>query len=264
MLEQKRSVWFTVLACFIVFLFLFILIKSFYGLDYQWDFSVLKNYLWIKTPNGHYAPGLFFQGLYITVKMSFISIFFGTILGFFIGFLLIKNEIVSKISALFYVDLFRNTPVLVQLYISYFIVGTAFNLSGEAAGILTLSLFCAAYVAEIFRGTVSNFDKGQIDAAKALGLTQFQIVKRIIAPQTLKLMLPPLIGQFVSLIKDSSLLSVVAIPELTKEAQNAVTVTFRSFEIWFFIAVLYFVVNTVVSSLGRLLEKNIGITHSTL
>jgi len=231
--------------------------KSFYELDYDWDFSVLLPYIWMPATEGG-GPGLFLQGLWLTIKMSFEAIAAGSILGILIGFLLTKNEKISKIAALLYVDIFRNTPVLVQLYVAYFIVGTAFNLSGSFAGVMTMSLFCAAYVAEIFRGTIVGFDKGQIDAAKALGLTPLQIALKIIAPQALRMMLPPLVGQFVSLIKDSSLLSVVAIPELTKEAQNAVTVTFRSFETWFFIAILYLFVNTIVSSIGRILEKRLS------
>ena len=125
--------------------------------------------------------------------MSFEAIIFGTILGVIFGMLLTTQEKIAKFAALFYVDVFRNTPVLVQLYVAYFIVGTAFNLSGAVAGVLTMSLFCSAYVAEIFRGTIANFEKGQIDAAKALGLSPFQIARKVIAPQALRNMIPPLI-----------------------------------------------------------------------
>ncbi|RDB36591.1 MAG: amino acid ABC transporter permease [Spirobacillus cienkowskii] len=257
--DKKLPLYYSFLSFFAISIILAIIIRSFYQLDYSWDFSVLSPYIWLPSEEGG-GPGLFLKGLWITLKMSIESIIFGSILGVIFGMLLTSKEKISKFAALFYVDIFRNTPVLVQLYVAYFIVGTAFNLSGPAAGVLTMSLFCSAYVAEIFRGTMANFERGQIDAAKALGLSPFQIARKVIAPQALRNMLPPLIGQFVSLIKDSSLLSVVAIPELTKEAQNAVTVTFRSFETWFFIALLYFVVNTLVSSLGRYLEKRLSIS----
>ncbi|KAB8041013.1 ABC transporter permease subunit [Silvanigrella paludirubra] len=257
--DKKLPIYYSFLSSFLILLLAAVLVRSFYQLDYSWDFSVLAPYIWLPTTEGG-GPGLFLKGLWITIKMSFEAIIFGTILGVIFGMLLTTQEKIAKFAALFYVDVFRNTPVLVQLYVAYFIVGTAFNLSGAVAGVLTMSLFCSAYVAEIFRGTIANFEKGQIDAAKALGLSPFQIARKVIAPQALRNMLPPLIGQFVSLIKDSSLLSVVAIPELTKEAQNAVTVTFRSFETWFFIALLYFVVNTLVSSLGRYLEKRLSVS----
>jgi polar amino acid transport system permease protein len=257
--DKKLPLYYSFLSFFVIAIFLAIFVRSFYQLDYSWDFSVLGPYIWLPSTEGG-GPGLFLKGLWITIKMSFEGIIFGTILGVIFGMLLTTKEKIAKFAALFYVDIFRNTPVLVQLYVAYFIVGTAFNLSGPVAGVLTMSLFCSAYVAEIFRGTIANFEKGQIDAAKALGLSPFQVARKVIAPQALRNMLPPLIGQFVSLIKDSSLLSVVAIPELTKEAQNAVTVTFRSFETWFFIALLYFVVNTLVSSLGRYLEKRLSVS----
>jgi polar amino acid transport system permease protein len=257
--EKKLSLYYSFLSIFVLFGIFAILIRSFYTLDYEWDFSVLAPYIWLPASEGG-GPGLFLQGLWITIKLSFLAIIFGSILGVLLGMLLVANEKVSKAAAIVYVDIFRNTPVLVQLYVAYFIVGTAFNLSGIIAGVLTMSLFCAAYVSEIFRGTIVNFERGQIDAARALGLSPFQIARKVIAPQALRSMLPPLVGQFVSLIKDSSLLSVVAIPELTKEAQNAVTVTFRSFETWFFIAFLYLFVNTVVSSFGRFLEKKLSVS----
>jgi polar amino acid transport system permease protein len=257
--DKRLPLSYSFLSVALIALIFLVLARSFYQLDYTWDFSILRPYIWLPSIEGG-GPGLFLKGLWVTIKMSFEGIIFGTFLGIIFGLLLTTREKFSKLFALFYVDIFRNTPVLVQLYVAYFIVGTAFNLSGPVAGVLTMSLFCSAYVAEIFRGTLVNFEKGQLDAAKALGLSPFQIARKIIAPQALRTMLPPLIGQFVSLIKDSSLLSVVAVPELTKEAQNAVTVTFRSFETWFFIALLYFVVNTLVSSLGRYLEKRLSVS----
>lgn len=255
--DKRLSILYSLFAILVILFILAALIRSFYSLDYQWDFSVLAPYIWLPAAQGG-GPGLFLQGLWVTVDMSFMAIIFGSVFGVVLGMLLTTKEKVSKYAALIYVDIFRNTPVLVQLYVAYFIVGTAFNLSGPVSGILTMSAFCAAYVAEIFRGTIANFDKGQIDAAKAIGLSPFQVARTVIAPQALRNMLPPLIGQFVSLIKDSSLLSVVAIPELTKEAQNAVTVTFRSFETWFFIALMYLIVNTTVSSFGRYVEKKLS------
>lgn len=258
MFEKKIPLLYSFLVILLLAVIGSLLVKSFLSLDYQWDFSVLWPYIWVPAQEGG-GPGLLLRGLWVTIQMSAQGIFFGSILGIILGSLLVSKEVVSRLAALVYVDIFRNTPVLVQLYVFYFIVGTAFNLSGPAAGTMTLSLFCAAYVAEIFRGTLVNFDKGQLDAAKALGLSSYQIAVRIIAPQALRQMLPPLIGQFVSLIKDSSLLSVVAIPELTKDGQNVVTITFRSFETWFFIALLYFVVNTAVSSVGRYLEKRLSV-----
>lgn len=232
------------------------LVYSFGSLDYDWDFRFLADYIW-EPESG--TPGLILQGLWGTFYISLLSIVFGSLLGLVVGLLMIGPEPVARHAATFFVDVFRNTPVLVQLYVMYFIVGTAFNLSPEVAGILTLSLFCSAYVADIFRANVVEFEKGQLDAAKAMGLNRWQIASAIMAPQILRRMLPPLVGQFVSLVKDSSLVSVVSVADLTKSAMNVVSVSFRSFETWFVIAVIYCVLNYSLSSYGRYLEKRLRV-----
>lgn len=232
------------------------LLRSFQTLDYDWDFSFLKDYIWEPEQQ---VPGMLLQGLWITLKVSFFSIIWGTILGVLVGAFMIGREPVLRWFSLIFVDIFRNTPVLVQLYVMYFIVGTAIEMDPETAGILTLSLFCAAYVAEIFRGAVLEFEKGQIDAAKAMGLSPVQIAWHVGAPQVLRRMLPPLVGQFVSLVKDSSLVSVISVADLTKSALNIVSVSFKSFETWFVVAILYCIVNTALSSYGRYLERRLRV-----
>lgn len=206
------------------------------------------------------SPGLILKGIWGTLYISAIAIVAGSLIGTVLGLVLVGKEPVSKAAAIAYVDIFRNTPVLVQLYIAYFVVGSAFALSAEQAGILTLSLFCGAYVSDIVRGTLVNFEKGQIDAAKSLGMTPAQVAWHVVLPQALRRMLPPLVGQFVTLVKDSSLVSVLGIVELTKAALNVVSVTFRGFETWFVIAAIYLVINLVVSSLGRYLEHRLSLS----
>ena len=204
-------------------------------------------------------PGLLLQGLGITLKVSLLSILWGSLIGMLIGGFMMGKEPVLKWFALGFVDVFRNTPVLVQLYVMYFIVGTAIEMDPETAGIVTLSLFCAAYVAEIFRGSVLEFEKGQIDAARSMGLSPWQIALHVAAPQVLRRMLPALVGQFVSLVKDSSLVSVISVADLTKSALTIVSVSFKSFETWFVVAILYCIVNTVLSTYGRYLERRLRV-----
>lgn len=253
--EKKRSPLFSVIALLVIFCLSWFFYHSFRQLDYDWDFSVLWPYIWQEETQ---KPGLFLEGLGNTILISFASIVIGSVLGVFIGWLLLAKEKVSWTAAVIYVDVFRNTPVLVQLYVAYFVVGTAFDLSAEQAGIFTLGLFCSSYVAEIFRGTIANFDRGQIDAARSIGLTPLQVSRHVIAPQALRRMLPPLVGQFVTLVKDSSLVSVIGILDLTKSALNVVSVSFRSFETWFAVAVFYLIVNTVLSTFGRYLEHRLS------
>ena len=156
--DKKIPLYYSLLSFFVIVLLMYILVRSFLELDYSWDFSNLSPYIWLPSSEGG-GPGLFLKGLWVTIKMSFEAIIIGTILGIIFGILLTTKERIAKFAALFYVDVFRNTPVLVQLYVAYFIVGSAFNLSGAVAGVLTMSLFCSAYVAEIFRGTIVNFEK---------------------------------------------------------------------------------------------------------
>jgi polar amino acid transport system permease protein len=253
--ESNKSSFLTYITVFIIVMTLLFTWFGFQKMDYSWDFSILKPYLWDEANN---RPGLILQGLWGTFYISFLSIIFGTILGVIVGFFLLSKHKIPRYSAIVFVDVLRNTPVLVQLYLVYFVIGTPFDLSPEKAGIATLSFFCSAYVADIFRGTIHNFDKGQLDAAKSLGLHPLHIATYVVGPQALRRMLPPLIGQFVSLVKDSSLVSVIAVLDLTKAALNVVSGSFRSFETWIFIAGLYLIVNTILSSLGRFLEKKLS------
>lgn len=234
-------------------LFAYGVYQSFYSLEYDWEFGFLKPFFW---QNGE--PGLLLQGLYNTIWISLAAIAIGASLGVVVGALLLAREPVARFLALAYVDVFRNTPVLVQLYVAYFVVGTTFELQAETAGVLTLGMFCSAYVADIFRGTIANLDKGQVDAAKSLGFSRLQIARHVTTPQALRRMLPPLVGQFVTLVKDSSLVSVIGILDLTKSALNVVSVSFRSFETWFVIAIMYLVLNTILSSYGRWLEHRLS------
>lgn len=254
-MPEKKYPWALSAVAFVILgLFLWGLVHSFLNLDYDWNFSFLKAYIWEQETN---RPGLLLQGLWGTFYVSALAIFFGTIGGFLVGLCLLSRERVSRASAFVYVEVFRNTPVLVQLYVMYFVVGTAFNMEAEQAGVVTLSLFCAAYVAEIVRGTLSTFERGQLDAARSMGLTPLQVSWHVVMPQALRSMLPPLVGQFVTLVKDSSLVSVISIMELTKAALNMVSVSFRSFETWFVVALVYLALNTILSTAGRALERRL-------
>lgn len=256
MYPRKLHWLYSALSLVILLTALGLLAYSFRRLDYEWDFAFLRDYFW--DPENR-IPGLILQGLWVTIKVSLLSIIWGSVLGVLIGLIMIGHEPLAKRFALIFVDVFRNTPVLVQLYVMYFIVGTAFDLSPEAAGVWTLSLFCSAYVADIFRGSVLELERGQLDAAKAMGLNPFQIARHVAAPQILRRMLPPLVGQFVSLVKDSSLVSVIAVSDLTKSALTIVSVSFKSFETWFVIAVIYCLLNYALSSYGRFLEKRLRV-----
>lgn len=255
MLERPRSRLWTFLTALVLLVTGFSLYRGFRSLEYDWDFASLRDYIWIAETN---SAGLLLHGLWGTLWVSASSIVLGTCMGLVIGMVLHAGTPFARGTAHAFVEVFRNTPVLVQLYVMYFVVASAFQMSPEQAGVATLSLFCGAYVGELVRGTLANLEKGPQDAALSLGLTQWQTARHVIAPLALRRLLPSLIGQYVSLVKDSSLVSVISIVELTKSAANMVAISFKSFEVWFLVALVYFVLNTLLSQLGRRIEIRIS------
>ncbi|WP_461393464.1 amino acid ABC transporter permease, partial [Deferrisoma sp.] len=179
------------------------------------------------------------KGLWTTLWISFFSGVLGLVLGLVTGLARISKNPTLKGLAVFYVELIRGTPLLVQIFIFYFFIGTVLSLDRIVAGILALAVFAGAYTAEIVRAGIQSIPRGQMEAARSLGMTLFQAMRYIILPQAFKRILPPLAGQFISLIKDSSLVSVIAITDLTKAGREVITSTFATFEIWFTVAALY-------------------------
>ncbi|AYC33047.1 amino acid ABC transporter permease [Pseudomonas cavernae] len=206
----------------------------------------------------HWAAGPLFWGLWTTLWISVLSGALGLLLGLATGLCrLSKNPTLRDLSTV-YVELVRGTPLLVQIFIFYFFIGTVLNLSREFAGVAALALFTGAYVAEIVRAGVQSIVKGQNEAARSLGLTAPQAMRHVILPQAFKRVLPPLAGQFISLVKDTSLVSVIAITELTKSGREAITTSFSTFEIWFCVAALYLLINLPLSQIANRLERRLA------
>ena len=202
----------------------------------------------------HWAAGPLAWGLWTTLWISFVSGAFGLVIGLFTGLCrLSKNPTLHDLSTL-YVELVRGTPLLVQIFIFYFFIGTVLNLDRFTAGVAALAVFTGAYVAEIVRAGISSIHKGQMEAGRSLGMTSAQTMRYVILPQAFKRVLPPLAGQFINLIKDSSLVSVISITDLTKAGREVVSSTFSPFEVWFTVALLYLVLTGTLSFLVRRLE----------
>lgn len=199
-------------------------------------------------------------GLWTTLWLSAISSFFALILGLLTGLARISKNITLRGLASIYVECIRGTPLLVQIFIAYFFLGTVFNLSRNVCGIGALALFAGAYVAEIVRAGIQSIPKGQMEASRSLGMTAFQTMKDIILPQAFKKILPPLSGQFISLIKDSSLVSVIAITDLTKSGREIITSTFATFEVWIVVAAMYLLVTSVLSQLVYYMERRLAVS----
>jgi polar amino acid transport system permease protein len=157
-----------------------------------------------------------------------------------------------------YVEIIRGTPLLVQILIFFYIVASAVRLENRyVVGILTLAIFSGAYITEIIRAGIESVGKSQIDSARAIGLTDAQTYRYVVLPQALRQTLPPLAGQFVSLIKDSSLLSIIAISEFTLNAQQVNSYTFSTLESYVPLAVGYLLLTLPISLWTRWLEQRI-------
>ena len=202
-----------------------------------------------------WKPGLLLTGLLMTLQISVISIFLGIIIGLITGLARLSNSPAPKWLAIGYIELIRGTPLLVQIYIFYFFIGQVFRLSSFMAGVLALSFFAGAYIAEIIRAGIQSIHRGQMEAARSLGMNYPQAMRHIILPQAFKRILPPLAGQFISLIKDSSLVGVIALVELTRAGREIGTSTFNYFEVFFTVAILYLILTFSLSMIVQYLER---------
>lgn len=206
----------------------------------------------------HWAAGPLLWGLWTTLWISVAAGVFGLLIGLVTGLCRLSANPTLRHLSTVYVELVRGTPLLVQIFIFYFFIGTVLNLSREFAGVAALALFTGAYVGEIVRAGVQSIIRGQDEAARSLGLSAAQSMRHVILPQAFKRVLPPLAGQFISLVKDTSLVSVIAITELTKSGREAITTSFSTFEIWFCVAALYLVINLPLSQIANRLERRLA------
>lgn len=215
-----------------------------------------------------WRAGLLTQGLILTLKVSLYSIIFGIIIGMIGGVARISTNPAAKWAAMTYVELIRGSPLLVQIFIWYFVLATLINellkkygipeISAVWYGIAALACFTGAYVTEIVRAGIQSIHRGQIEAARSLGMTGFQALRYIILPQAMRRILPPLAGQFISLIKDSSLLGIIAVRELTKATREGITASLQPYEFWFTCALLYLVLTFTLSMFVQYLEKRMA------
>lgn len=204
--------------------------------------------------------GPLMTGLWTTMWLSAVSSLLALFIGLFTGLARISKNYTLSMLAAVYIEIIRGTPLLVQIFIAYFFVGTVFDLSRNVAGVGALSLFAGAYVAEIVRAGIQSIARGQMEAARSLGMTMFQAMADVILPQAFKRILPPLSGQFISLIKDSSLVSVIAITDLTKSGREIITSTFATFEVWLVVAAMYLVITSLLSQLVFYMERRLAVS----
>ena len=216
---------------------------------YEWDFTVLWQYRYV------FGTGLLYT-LFFTVVCVILGLLIGLVTG--LGRLSHNPLITAPLRA--YIEIFRCTPVLVQLVWFYYAlpVLTGIEMSAMTAAAACLALYGGAFYSEIIRGGIISVDEGQTEAAKALGMTRLQLMRKVILPQAFKKMIPPLMNQSIMQLKNTSLLSVLAVPDLLYQGQVAAHDTYRPLEIYTFIAVTYFVVLLPITIWAKRLEFGSG------
>lgn len=258
-----------------------ILIPCFHGAEHVWDWSTIKPYLF----RADGQPGLLLTGLGTTIRLTCWSIGFALIIGVLVGMARTSASLYARLMGTTFVELCRNTPPLVLVFLCYyflmdqllpgsaiqdvirhappwilsmveFTTGPVRQLDAFLGASITLGIYEGAYVAEIVRGGIQAVPNGQWDAGRALGFPRRQILRHVVLPQAARNMLPPLAGQTISTIKDSAIVSAISIQELTFQGMQIMATTYRPFEVWASVALLYFVLTATCSVVaGRLEER---------
>ncbi len=201
------------------------------------------------------------SGVYWTLGVTGAALSCGVVIGLVVGLCRLSRRRMVSGPAVVYIEVFRNTPALVQLIWVYYCLPilTGLNMTAVVSCTIALAVNGGAYIAEIFRGGIQSIDRGQIEAARALGMSSFQTMRKIVLPQAFRRMIPPFVNESVALLKFSSLVSVLGVADLTYQAQVLSTTTFRPIEIFTFIAVVYFVLCTMLSYSARRLERRLAV-----
>ena len=208
------------------------------------------------------ALPLLFNGLVVTVEIALISILLGMVLGLISClFGLSKVKVLRGISAV-YIWIIRGTPMIVQAFLVFFafpqliqLISPSFRLEAFVAGCITLSLNAGAYMSEIFRAGIQAIDKGQMEAARSLGLSKGQAMRKIILPQAFKISIPPMVNQFIITVKDTSILSVIGLAEIVNTAKQYVGKTYQFFATYILVAVFYLIVISILMVISKFVEK---------
>ncbi len=229
-------------------------------LNYHWNFVGVLPLL--SGEDGGFFSSIFFNSLTITLKISAIAFALAVVIGFFVMLLGRRNSMVSKFFNLSYIEIIRNTPVLIQIYLIYYIISPIVGIDRFYTICIGLAIFESAYLAEIFRASIKAVPVGQWEASISLNLSKTKTYTLIIMPQAARLMIPPVTGTLINIIKNSSIASVIAVADLVTETRNAVSETFLSFELWFSVALVYLVINFLISSASLQFEKYVKIKEN--
>jgi polar amino acid transport system permease protein len=221
---------------------------------YNWQWYQIPKYLWQDTDQG-FILGPLLQGLGVTLRITALSMGLMLGIGLITALMRMSSSLAARGMARGYMELIRNSPLLIQIFFIYFVIAPILDISAFWAAIIALSLFEGAYASEILRAGITSIAAGQWEAAQSLGMSPYAMYRHVILPQAVRRVLPPLTSQAVSLVKDSALVSTIAIMDLTQQGRMIDAETFLTFEIWFTVAAVYLAVTLALSGAVRLLER---------
>lgn len=254
--ELTRTVWQIAQAVLVFAVIGYLIWRGAMAMDYHWQWYRTKPFFY-RVVDGEIIWGPLVRGLIQTLKLAAISGVIAIAIGLATALARLSDSISARIVAKWYLELIRNTPLLVQLFLVYFVLAPIFGIDRFWAAVLCLSLFEGSFAAEIIRGGILGVDKGQYEGADAIGLNVVDKYRFIVIPQSLPLILPPLTGLIISLIKHSAIVSVIAVSELTTEGLNLISDTFMAFEVWFLVAGIYLAVTVSLSIAVSLFEVSL-------
>ena len=279
----------TLLDIAIISVLVAVLVFTYYRVEhvlvYNWNWGLVLEYMVrIDEVTGEIFPNLFLKGVAMTLRLAFWGTLIAAVIGILLGLCRVSNNLFLKVGSRLYVELIRNIPPVVFIFVFYFFIssqiipllgldriaevaspttlavievlfGPIELFTNFLAGLICLAVFEGAYITEIVRAGIQSIPKGQWEAARAIGLSRFSVLKDVIMPQALRTILPPLAGQFITLVKDSSIVSLISVQELTFLTQDVSNTTTHFFECWIITAGLYFMMCFPLAVLFQRFER---------
>ena len=266
-----------ILSLLLLITVIYVVYKLKVGVSYKWNWGAMPQFFFRYDPEAEkWVPNILMQGFFTTLRLSIWATIFATFIGALMGLFRVSLSLLQRLIGVTYVELIRNLPPLVIIFIFYFFVGNQvlpalgveefIRNAGQdtqrllsvlfappslftafLSALITLSIFEGAYITEIVRAGIQSIEKGQWEAADALGFSRWEQLRHVILPQAVQRILPPLAGQFISTIKDSAIVSVISIQELTFQAMELMSTTYFTFEIWITITVMYLLMTLTCS-----------------
>ena len=226
------------------------------GMGYNWQWYQIPRYFY-RVIDEELIWGPLATGLVITIEISLYSMLLTMVLGLLTALLRMSNSLSGQVLARVYLETIRNTPMLVQIYVFYFVIAPVLGIDRFWTGVLCLGLFEGSFASEIIRAGINSVPRGQWEAASSVGLSRFTSYRYVVLPQAIPLMLPPMTGVLINLIKHSAIVSVIAVFELTTEGRNIIADTYMAFEVWLTVAGIYLVLTISLSIFVGYLERRL-------